>query len=232
LTVGKRQLGVIFDMDGVLVDSYKTHFESWRALAEERALRMVGEEEFASFFGRTNRDIIPEIWGTDLSAGTISELDARKEVLYRALLERDFPAMDGARELIDDLRDAGFLLAVGSSGPPENIEQTLRGLGRASAFSAVVTKEDVKRGKPDPQVFLLAAERMGLEPSRCAVVEDAPVGVSAALSGGMTAIGLIGTARADELGRGHLVVESLRELTPDRIADLIQSVTMDSPEGR
>ena len=130
--------------------------------------------------------------------------------------------MPGAVELIDVLHEAGFALGVGSSGPPENIALTLEMLGRAENFAAVVTGIDVTRGKPDPQVFLLAAERLGLAPQACAVVEDAPQGIEAANRAGMASIALTGTATREALSHADLVVDRLDELTPQRIGELIE----------
>jgi beta-phosphoglucomutase len=220
--LGGGLLAVIFDMDGVLVDSYRAHHESWRALAEEHGIGM-SEARFAELFGRTSREIIGELWRPGMSEQRIAAMDARKEGFYRAILEENFPAMDGAVALIDSLVAAGFALAVGSSGPPENIELSLQKLGRAQCFGACVTGMDVARGKPDPEVFLLAAERLGVKPSQCAVIEDAPAGIAAARAAGMTAMALTGTALAAKLGTAHLVVDSLRELTPERIAALIRT---------
>jgi beta-phosphoglucomutase len=213
-------LAVIFDMDGVLVDSCAAHYESWRAAAAECGIAM-SEAWFAELFGRTSREIIREICGAETSEDRIAALDARKEANYRAILQENFPAMDGAIELIDSLVAAGFALAVGSSGPPGNIELALQKLGRADCFSALVTGMDVAHGKPNPEVFLLAAGRLGVKPLQCAVIEDAPAGIAAALAGGMTAIALTGTAPTGKLANAHLVVNSLRELTPERIAGLI-----------
>jgi beta-phosphoglucomutase len=215
-------LAVIFDMDGVLVDSYRGHYESWHALAEEHGIAL-SEVRFAELFGRTSREIIAELWGLGMSEHQSAAMDARKEGFYRAILEKNFPAMEGAEALIDSLVAAGFVLAVGSSGPPENIELSMQKLGRAHCFSVRVTGMDVAHGKPDPQVFLLAAERLGVAPSQCVVIEDAPAGIAAARAAGMTAIALTGTAPAAKLGTAHLVVDSLRELTPERIAHLIRS---------
>lgn len=214
--------GVVFDVDGVLVDSYATHLASWQGALRERGLAM-SEEDFQRTFGRTSREILRELFGDALSDADVEAIDERKEALYRELLARSFPAMDGAVEVIDALAAAGFRLAAGSSGPPANVEQALAGLGRRAAFTAVVTGRDVTRGKPDPQVFLVAAERLGLAPEACAVVEDAPAGVAAARAAGMASIGLVGTASEAALREAgaHLVVRSLRELTPERIARLL-----------
>src|SRR5262249_31952747 len=148
-------------------------------MAREHGLAIT-EDEFASTFGQTSREIIAGFWGPHLDAAEAEALDARKEAIYRDLIRARFPAMDGAVALIDALAADGFLPAVGSSGPPQNIALTLDLLGVAARFRAMVSGRDVTRGKPDPQVFLLAAERLGVPAGRSIVVEDAPVGIAAA----------------------------------------------------
>ena len=213
--------GVIFDMDGVLVDSYRAHFRSWQRLADEAGVAIT-EQQFAATFGRTTREIILHLWPGRFAGEDIGQWDEMKEAAYRDILRTDFPAMDGAEELVAALHEEGFAMAIGSSGPPENVALVMACLDGAEHIAATVDGTQVIRGKPDPMVFLTAAKKLGLAPAACAVVEDAPAGVEAARRAGMTAIGLTGTARRERLAeRAHLVVDSLRELSPDRIADLI-----------
>jgi beta-phosphoglucomutase len=204
---------VIFDVDGVLIDSYAAHLQSWLDLAAESGTEFT-ERDFAATFGRTSRDILRHYWPARDDA-EVRALDDRKEAIFRDLIRADFPAMDGAVELIDRLVSAAFALAVGSSGPPENVELVLYRLGRRSAFTAVITGKDVTRGKPDPQVFLLAAERLGVETGRCTVIEDAPAGIIAARAAGMRAIALTSTGRAVrdfDQAQPDVIVRSLREV--------------------
>lgn len=217
-----QEMAVIFDVDGVLVDSYQAHFESWQRMGATLG-RSMTETQFAATFGRVSREIIAEHWGADcLTPEETAEFDRRKEALYRDIVAANFPAMDGAAELIRLLRAAGFKLAVGSSGPPENVALAVNQLGAAELVHARVTGSDVTRGKPDPQVFLLAAERLAIPPARCAVVEDAPVGIAAANAAGMASIALLSTGHtAESITAARLIVRSLRELTPQRIAALI-----------
>ncbi len=215
---------VIFDMDGVLVDSYQAHLESWRQLGAEHGLTMTNEQ-FSATFGRTSRDIIRNLWGDCVSDEDIPAADDRKEAMYREIIRRDFPAMDGATDLLRDLHIAGFAMAIGSSGPPENVAAVCECLPGAELISAQVTGMDVTRGKPDPQVFLIAAEKLGIDPGRCAVVEDAPAGVQAARAAGMAAIAITGTADRETLAQdAHFVVDSLRELSADSIVRLVDSL--------
>ena len=218
----QRTLGVIFDMDGVLVDSYRAHWQSWHFMADELGKGLT-EAQFVSTFGRTSREIIAEHWGANcLTVAEIAEFDRRKEGLYRELVDRDFPAMEGAIDLIRALAASGFRLAVGSSGPPENVALAVERLGAKQLFNTLVTGRDVARGKPDPQVFLLAGERLGVAPADCAVIEDAPVGIAAANAAGMASIALLSTGHtAESVQAARLIVDSLCELSPERITRLI-----------
>ncbi|MCI0334951.1 MAG: HAD family phosphatase [Planctomycetes bacterium] len=211
---------VIFDMDGVLVDSYQAHFASWRRVYGDLGIDY-GEVAFAADFGRTSRDILRRTLGDALTEERIRELDGFKEAYFRDILRESFPAMDGAVELIDSLVADGFRIAVGSSGPPENIALSLEKLGRTERFSAIVTGADVTRGKPDPQVFQLAAERLGVPPALCVVVEDAVHGIEAARRAGMKGVALTGTTTRDQLAHADLIVDSLRQIMPAKLRALI-----------
>lgn len=157
-----RRMAVIFDMDGVLVDTYRAHFQSWNIVAGEEGAAM-SEEQFAATFGRTSREIIALLWpelGDDAAA--IQRFDDRKEDAFRRIIAENFPAMPGVERLLEGLAAAGIPTAIGSSGPPANVALVAERLGAKHPFSAVVTAGDVTRGKPDPEVFLLAAECLGL----------------------------------------------------------------------
>jgi beta-phosphoglucomutase len=217
-----KQLAVIFDVDGVLVDSYEAHFKSWRELFHELSIDY-GEKEFAASFGRTSREILREKFGDELPDTRLRELDERKEHLYRAAFRECFVPMPGATELVHVLAADGFLLGVGSSGPRANVELALELLQLDAEFRVKVTGADVTRGKPDPQVFELAAERLGVPTSACAVLEDAVHGISAANRAGMVSVAIVGTATREELAHAHFVVDELCAVTPERIRQLIET---------
>jgi beta-phosphoglucomutase len=218
-----HRLAVIFDMDGVLVDSYDAHFRSWNRMLGEKGLS-VTREQFAATFGRTSREIIKENWPEQApTEADIAAWDSRKEQAYREILRESFPEMPGAGELIAALDEAGFALAIGSSGPPANVQVVLDCLANADRFDVAITGDDVRRGKPDPEVFLKAAGEMGVDPAACAVVEDAVPGLQAARRAGMTPIAITGTAEADALAEhAVVVVESLTELSPARVTEWIR----------
>jgi len=206
--------GVIFDMDGVLVDSGPAHMRSWQALAREYAGMVITPEQFAASFGQRSSEIIRAWFGVDDPA-EVRRLDDRKEAIYRELIRSHVPVMPGAMQCVRKLHEAGIRLAVGSSGPPENVELVCGALRLERYLSAVVTAVDVQRGKPDPQVFEVAAARLDLPCAACFVVEDAPPGVEAAKRAGMVCIALAGTHGIEALRAANRIVRSLTEITPE-----------------
>ncbi len=214
--------GVIFDMDGVLVASGPAHAASWRLLARRHGIEL-SEERFRESFGRPSRDIVRMIWGEDLSDEQVRRIDEEKERIYRDLISGIVPLSIGAREVLQALSRAGFVLAVATSGPPENLELVLRETGLGRYFAATVHGFDVRHGKPAPDCFLLAAERAGLVAGACVVVEDAPVGIQAAKAAGMRAIALAGTHPRETLAAAGAawVLDRLDELTPELVRSLL-----------
>lgn len=219
MTHSAQAIGVIFDMDGVLVDSYAAHLESWQRLAGELGLSIT-DAQFDATFGRTSREIIRELFGiTD--PRVVAAQDDRKEAIYRRIIRGNVPLMSGTTCLLQTLFGEGCRIAVGSSGPPENVALVCESAGLERYLHAKVTGDDVTHGKPDPEVFLLSAERLGLPPSRCVVVEDAPTGVEAAHRAGMRCIALAGTYGVDALARADCIVHSLDQIRPGLIRDLV-----------
>lgn len=214
--------GIIFDVDGVLIDSYQAHFDAWNIIGRDRGFA-IDDKTFATSFGRTSREAIVDVFGMkDLTPEQIKELDEVKEAKYRDLLAGTFPELAGAGKFIDALHAAGFRIGVGSSGPPPNVDLAVDKLERREKFSAIITGRDVTRGKPDPQVFLMAAERMGVSPARCCVVEDAPAGIEAAHRAGMKCIAVTSTGRnTEEQQAAELIVPDLEGMTPERVQRLI-----------
>ena len=221
MDAGIQRWAVVFDLDGVLVDSYEPHRWSRDRLAVETGVHFT-DADFVASFGQTSRDVIARHWHAAVGSDRNRQLDDRKEALYRERLRMAFPAVDGACELIDALRTLRVSLGVGSSAPPENVALTLELLGRRDAFAAVVTGRDVERGKPDPAIYDACSARLGVVPARCVVGEDAPVGVAAARAAGMRCVALVGTTDATALRDADLVVASLRQLSPDRLAQLVE----------
>ena len=181
--------GAVFDLDGTLVDNIRFHFEAFRALAVRLGMAPMDEATFQSFNGLKNEDIFPRFLGRTLTRAETEALSDEKEATYRALYAPQLVAHRGATELLARLRAAGVKLAVASSAPPANRKLVLDGLGWNERFDAVVASEGL-RGKPAPDVFLAAAERLGVAPDACIAFEDAENGVRAAAAAGMLVVGV------------------------------------------
>jgi HAD superfamily hydrolase (TIGR01509 family) len=223
----------IFDWDGVIIDSSRQHEESWDRLALE-INKPLPEGHFKAGFGRKNEFIIPNILKWTEDPAEIVKYSLRKEALYRDIIrERGLEPLPGVRTLLDRLAAAAIPCAVGSSTHRENIEVSLELLGLRSYFPKIVTSEDVSHGKPDPEVFLKAAEKLAFNPARCVVFEDAHVGIEAAHRAGMRVIAVATTNAVADLGKADLAVTRLDEVDIPRIESLFNLTTHKStePEG-
>jgi beta-phosphoglucomutase family hydrolase len=202
----------IFDWDGVVLDSSAAHERAWERLAAEEG-RSLFPGFFRQSFGMKNDRVIQELLGWTRDPAQTERLNLRKEELFREEIRRSpVQLLPGVRTFLKALRGWGVRCAVGSSTPRANIECVLEPLGLGEFFEVIVTGEDVQRGKPDPEVFLRAAERLQLPPWRCVVFEDAPVGIEAARRAGMKVVGVAGTHPAEALQGCHRVVHRLDEL--------------------
>jgi len=215
----RPNVGVIFDMDGVLVDSARPHLLSWQRLAEEIG-GSVTEAHFTATFGRQNNDIVPELFGP-VTDNRLRELGDRKEEIYRELIRDHPPIVTGAVELVRALRDAGVSLAVGSSGPMANVALVLDAMGVRDLIRVIVSGDDATRGKPDPEVFLLACAGLRLAPRRCVVVEDAPAGVAAARAAGARCVAVLRHHPAEAFDGADCIVPRLADLTVARLLGLV-----------
>jgi beta-phosphoglucomutase family hydrolase len=200
LNHGMPLAAVIFDFDGVVIDSHEAHERSWFALAEELG-RPFTRETFVATFGQRNESILPLLgWAEEGDKARIQQLGDRKEALYREILSKEGIApLPGVVALLEDLHKEGVSCAIGTSTPRANVECVLQITGLVGFFREVAAAEDVTRGKPDPEVFLKAAAKLGAEPSACVVIEDAQVGIHAAKAAGMKAVAVTTTHPAEAL---------------------------------
>jgi beta-phosphoglucomutase len=212
-----RPHAAIWDMDGTLVDTAELHFQAWLQVCTELG-RPFSRADFAATFGRRNPEIFHYLFGNQLSEARMAELGDRKEVLYRAAARAGVSPLPGVRALLEGLQRVGFRQAIGSSAPRANLDLILELLGLRGNFQAVVSADDTQRGKPDPQVFLVAAGRLGVAPPRCVVLEDAVVGVQAARNGGMKCIAVSFA--------GHHSKEALQGAGADLVVPSLESVTV------
>lgn len=209
---------VLWDMDGTLIDSAEYHWLSWRETLAGEGLDL-SRDRFLTTFGRRNDAVLRDLLGDDLADAEIARIAVAKEDRYRALVRTGgIEPLPGARDWLARLGAAGWRQAVASSAPRLNIATILDALGLAESFDAVAGEEDAARGKPEPDIFLVAAEKLRVPPARCVVVEDAPAGVEAARRAGMRRVG-VGVAHGPL--EADLTVPSLAELPEDAFDRLL-----------
>lgn len=210
---------VLWDVDGTMIDSSEYHWLSWQeTLAAEKF--MLTRERFAASFGQRNDEILRSYFGADYPAEEVTRIGDAKERLYRELVRtRGINLLPGVERWLKRLKAEGWRQAIASSAPRLNLEAILAALHLEDYFDAVVSAEDVTRGKPDPQVFLTAARKLSVAPTRSVVVEDAPAGIEAAHRAGMRAVGVLSSH--SEL-RADRVVRTLEELPQDAFRELLE----------
>jgi beta-phosphoglucomutase len=222
---GSRRCAVIWDVDGTLVDTAELHFASWVRLAGELR-KPFTRADFAATFGQRNPDILRALFDSQYSDQQVDELGTRKEEYYRASARQGVALLPGVRPLLEALHAAGFKQAIGSSAPRDNLDLIVQLTRTERFFQAIVSMEDTQRGKPDPQVFQLAASRLQVEPERCVVIEDAVAGVQAAKAGGMKciAVSFVGHHPAERLtaAGADLVVRTLEEVSAQAVRQLLR----------
>ena len=210
---------VVFDWDGVVVDSSAHHERSWEILAAKRGLPLP-PDHFKRGFGKKNNVIIPDLgWATD--PAEVDALAREKEEIYRSLVrEKGIEPLPGVRELLAALQTAEIPCAIGSSTERANLDCLLDLMDLRKFFRVIVSGEEVVHGKPDPSIFLLAAERLGVAPAECVVIEDALVGIEAAKRAGMPVLAVATTEPLEALGSADAATASMVEVTPGRLESL------------
>jgi beta-phosphoglucomutase len=209
---------VLWDMDGTLIDSEEFHWISWRDTMAREGIAIT-HEQFLSSFGLRNDSILPRWLGDAATPERMERIANAKEELYRQRIRRDgISALPGVADWLRRLHDQGWRQAIASAAPRANVDAVLEALSATRIFQAIVSAEDVHRGKPDPEVFLTAAARVGASPDKCIVVEDAVAGVQGARSAGMRSIGI---SHNGEHLPADVVVLSLAELQPDAFEKLL-----------
>jgi beta-phosphoglucomutase len=211
---------VLWDLDGTLIDSGDHHWHAWQETmaAEGRDLT---PEAFAGAFGQLNHEILRAMFGPDLAPGEIQRIGDEKEQRYRErLLKEGLELRPGAGAWLARLKNEGWRQALATSSPPANVEAVLRAVDIGPFLDAVVTAGDIKRGKPDPSIFLTAAARVDVPPRRCVVVEDAPAGLEGARRAGMKSVGVLSPHFSELVA--DLVVPTLAALPAAAFQDLLR----------
>ena len=216
-----RTLGVLWDMDGVITDSGEAHYISWQKALTRHGLPF-SREFFEKTFGMNNKGILSLLYDREATEEEVDTIAGLKEELFRQDVVGNLEPLPGVVDWLNRFDRAGARQAVASSAPQENIDAIIDGLNLRDMFHALVSGSSFS-GKPDPATFLHAAERLGVEPAACLVIEDAVVGVEAARRGGMKCVAVCTTHPREELQDADIVVDRLGDLLPADLESLANS---------
>jgi len=210
-------------MDGTLADTMPTHQLAWDKLLPELGIVVDRDDFFSWSAGLTNREIFPRLLGSDITVEEINRLSDHKESLFRELYRSQMTTVNGAEAFLQRTTAAGYRRGVGTAAPPHNVDLVLDGLNLRQHFQTIVCNTDVERGKPDPEIFLLVAKRLGSRPEDCVVFEDAPAGIEAARRAGMTCVVITSTltrAQVAALDDTQHVAHTVNDFTDPALAAL------------
>ena len=214
-------LAFIFDIDGTIIDSMPWHGRSWEAFFTRHGVPYEGDGFLRRTAGRTGTEIMREVFGP-MSDDDAWALVHQKEDVYRELFAASFTEIAGFRDFARAARRDGIRIACATAGDANNIAFALAGLGMGGEFDAVAGAHDVERGKPEPDLFLLAAQRAGVDPAHAIVFEDAPLGIEGARRAGMKAVAVTSGEPAEKLAGPHVLaaIPDYRGVTPRHIVEL------------
>jgi beta-phosphoglucomutase family hydrolase len=221
MTVASMLRALLLDMNGVVVDDMPFHERAWIDLAARHGRTLTIERIRHDMSGKSNRDNMRYLFGDALSDTDFRALEDEKEEAYRHTYAPHRAPLPGLRELLHDAREAGVRVALATSAPMPNVDFILDGLDLRASFDAVVTEAEVRHSKPDPAIYLLAAERLGVRPTECVVFEDSLAGLASGRAAGMRAVGIATTHTRDELRDCALVIGDFREVNLRTIEALV-----------
>jgi len=209
---------VLWDLDGTLIDSTEYHWQAWHQTVEKEGF-LLTREQFISCFGQRSETAVYSYCNADLSLADAQRIVENKQSLYREIIRsQGISLVAGADILLKELKNIGWKQALATSAGSEDVITILNALKLETIFDTWLSAESVKESKPAPEIFLLAASRLEVEPKNCIVVEDSAVGIQAAQQAGMKNIGVLSSHKSLS---ATYVVSSLSELSLDVFKDLL-----------
>jgi len=189
---------LIFDMDGVVVNNHQWHFEAWVEFGRRHGIAIT-HQEFSKHFGSTNQQVMRSLFGDTITENEIRQFSDEKEQIYREIYLPHIKAVDGLPDFLERVYQRGIPIALATSAPFENVRFTLASTGLEKYFSVITDSSKVVNGKPHPEVYLITAATLGVQPTDCVVFEDSVPGIRSANSAGMEVIGVATTHKPEEL---------------------------------
>lgn len=215
---------IIFDMNGVIINDERIHQESWRQLCQKYGFHLTEEEFKHSVFGRTEADTFTYLFHRQLSPSELEEYSAERVKIAISIFKPKLALTEGLLSFLQDLHTHGIPLAIATSSRKPYTDFILDGLNIRQFFKQVVTAEEIFKGKPDPEIYLLAAKRLQIDPSKCIVFEDSLSGIKSAQAAGMKVIGITTTHPAEELDIVDKIINSFIDISVNDLQKLFNDV--------
>ena len=220
--MNNSEIGLLFDMDGVIVDNHKYHFLSWQKLAEKYDIAITEEFYKKEMNGKTFMGIMEVLFKKNISPKNGKRIAIEKEAIYRELYKSQLKPTNGLIDFLKMIKKEGIPMVVGTSAPVENVDFTLDGLSIRSYFNGVVDDRAVTKGKPDPEVYLKCALLAKKAPKNCIVFEDAIAGIKAGKAAGAKVIALATSHKREEL-EADLIVNNFESINLEVIKEVLSA---------
>ncbi len=215
-----RGFGVVFDMDGVLIDSNPYHKKSLKQFAHKYGYDLNEDELRAKIYGRQNKEWIPRLFEREMTLAEIEEYAVEKESLFQKIFKKDVAPVAGLIPFLEVLKQENIPRAIATSAPRMNVDFVFEHTPIGNYFGLVLDDSHIKRGKPDPEAYLKATELLGFEPEECVVFEDSLSGVESARNAGCRVIAVGTTHEEEEFGRIDMFIRDFRNITLEDLARL------------
>lgn len=215
------QVTVIFDMDGVIINNGEFHFLAWKKFCKKHNISISKEAFKNKFFGRTNEEVLPELFEKNLTKEEIKSLGEEKEKIYREIYQPHMEPVNGLVRFLKELKKQNIPVGVATSAPPENVDFVIDGLKIGDYIQTVVNDSMVSNGKPAPDIYLEAARRLNANPKNCVVFEDSLSGTKAAWQAGAKVVALSTTLPAKKHKYAHRIVDDFESVSIRFIKDLL-----------
>ena len=214
---------VIFDMDGVICHTNPHHVKAFEAFFDNYKVPYSEEEFEEHMYGKHNGYIMSHFFKRSVVGDELKKLEDEKESIFREIYKDKVEAIPHYLKFLNQLKSRNFKTAVATSAPRANLDLIIKALKIEDEMDSMMSSEDVKHHKPDPEVYLKSAERVGVAPSHCIVFEDSFSGVSAALNAGMKVVGVLSTHTKEQLPPCNFYINDYSEINVEKVLELLKA---------
>ena len=214
---------VIFDLDGVVVDNLHYHWLAWEAFCRAHDVWMDEKNFLQKYNGRVNAEILDDVFQKPLSEEEHAQFEKEKENYYRELYHPKLTLIPGLREFLEKLRNQNIPIGLGTAAPKDNVDFVLDTANIRSYFSVISDASGNVRGKPHPDIYTVAIQKLGINPGQCIVFEDSEFGIAAGLAAGAHVVALATTNPRERLGDAEMIIDDFTQISVDELHRLVQS---------